>query len=106
MAHFLSDPPDDLKPFDFDDKDGGDDFDDEIGGRIDEEFIPDEDLYDAINDETFGEEMAALTADDDFADFAIRVFFIKFNWQFDSLLDRQFGFVRWWAINFVGPTRP
>jgi hypothetical protein len=67
-----------LKPFDFGD---GDEDDDAAGALIDEELgsdgqsIPDEDLFDAVNEETFGAQINALTltADDDLADFAIRV---------------------------------
>lgn len=51
----------------------------EFGGEegsedeIEKKSIPDEDVYDAVNDETFGADVSAIL-DDDLAQFSTRVF--------------------------------
>jgi len=67
----MSDPA--LVPFQFDS-----DTEHPLGQHLDDlsydGTIPDEDIYDAINDETFGVETSLISAEDsDLADFAIRV---------------------------------
>lgn len=68
----------DLVPFHFDTSDNKHLFDtnihDELNNLSDDGTIPDEDIYDSINDETFGVETSLLSSNDnDLADFSIRV---------------------------------
>jgi hypothetical protein len=74
MVPFFPEPSmDDLKPYDLD----GDEVDELMAlgdrGNDDNQSLPDEEVYDAINDETFGGEILALSADDDLTNFATRV---------------------------------
>jgi hypothetical protein len=87
----MSDPA--LVPFIFDDVEHPLDhhFDknihDELANLSDDGTIPDEDVYDAINDETFGIETSTLSANDnDLTEFSIRVcqanLIVKFFFNF------------------------